>query len=498
LTCNVFRATARRHLLCIVALVLAGSLAALAPPSTAQQQMTREGGDWLRFGYDPARGDAGPAETGITADNVGRIVLTRISLAGSVDSSPIYLRDALIRGQRHDVFIATTAYGRVAAVNADSLRLLWEFTPPGYSGWAGTGRITTSSPAVDRSRQYVYSAAPNGFIYKLRIATGAAVRSRGWPVLITKSPAFEKISSPLNINGNLLLATTSSFGDVGDYQGHVLVIDSRSGRVLRVWNALCGRTRRLLAPPSCGWSGAGIWARAGVVVQPGTGNLLFATGNGVWDGLSAWSNSVIVLSPDGRRRIGSWTPLDWMALSTEDLDIGSTAPALLSNWVAVQGGKDGKLRLLDLRFIERKRPRGILGHALQVMPGPGGAVFSAPAVWKSGGRTWLFVSTSSHVAGYTFSGHKLALRWNQPVQGPTLGTSPVVAGGLLYLNNVANRSLDVYRPTTGKLITSLPAGDGHWNTPIVTDGRIALGEGDANSEPASGGLDVYSFGRADN
>jgi hypothetical protein len=71
-----------------------------------------------------------------------------------------------------------------------------------------------------------------------------------------------------------------------------------------------------------------------------------------------------------------------------------------------------------------------------------------------------------------------------------------VAGGLLYLNNVANRTLDVYRPTTGNLIVSLPAAEGHWNSPIVTDGRIALGEGDANEQLTTGALEVYSFARS--
>jgi outer membrane protein assembly factor BamB len=495
--CGSSRTAVRQKLLRRSAAILAvGLIAVFATTSGAEDRTARVGGNWLRFGYDSARGNAGPTRTGITAGNVRRLVLRRVPVDGTIDSSPIYLRDALVKRHRHDVFIATTSYGKVLAIDADSSRLLWRFTPPNYTSWAGTYRLTTSSPAVDRRRQFVYSAAPNGFVYKLRIATGVAVRSSGWPVRITKSPAFEKISSPLNITAKVLLAATASFHDVGAYQGHVVVVDLRSGRVIRVWNALCGDTPRLLAPPSCGLSGAGIWARAGVVVQPGTGDLLVATGNGVWDGRTAWSNSVIVLSPDGRRRIGGWTPSDWPALASADLDVGSTAPALLAKWVAVQGGKDGKLRLLDLRLVERKGPAGIVGRELQIVSGPGGALFSAPAVWRSAGKTWLFVATSSRVAGYTFTRGRLVLRWNGSFPGPTLGTSPVVAGGLLYLNNVANRTLDVYRPTTGKLIVSLPAGHGHWNSPIVTDGRIALGEGDANEQLTTGALDVYSFARS--
>ena len=52
----------------------------------------------------------------------------------------------------------------------------------------------------------------------------------------------------------------------------------------------------------------------------------------------------------------------------------------------------------------------------------------------------------------------------------------------------------MYRPTTGTRLTSLPAGSGHWNSPIVTDGRIALPDGDANNHRETGALDIYRLG----
>ena len=70
------------------------------------------------------------------------------------------------------------------------------------------------------------------------------------------------------------------------------------------------------------------------------------------------------------------------------------------------------------------------------------------------------------------------------------GTSPVLAGGLLYVYGPAG-GLRVYVPRTGKLVTTLPAGGGHWNSPIVVDGRVALPEGNANDHATSGVLDVW-------
>jgi hypothetical protein len=49
----------------------------------------------------------------------------------------------------------------------------------------------------------------------------------------------------------------------------------------------------------------------------------------------------------------------------------------------------------------------------------------------------------------------------------------------------------VYRPTTGGRLARLPAGTGHWNSPIVTDGRIALPEGNANDHLTHGVLDIW-------
>jgi hypothetical protein len=54
-----------------------------------------------------------------------------------------------------------------------------------------------------------------------------------------------------------------------------------------------------------------------------------------------------------------------------------------------------------------------------------------------------------------------------------------------------NGGLNVYGLPSGKLVTTLSAGSGHWNSPIVADGRVALPEGDANDHSTSGVLDVW-------
>jgi hypothetical protein len=466
---------------------------AAAAGAAAQQEaaIVRAGGNWTRFGYDAARHNAGPARTGITRANVGRLRRQRVSLGGTADSSPIYLRGARVRGARHDVFVLTTSYGRVVAVDASSGRILWRFTPSGYRSVAGTERITNSSPIAGAGGRVVYSASPDGKIHKLSVATGREVRAGDWPATITRNFRREKIGPARNRARGLVLAATGGYvGDAPPYQGHVVAIDAATGRIRRVWNALCSDRTGLILPSSCSESGGAIWARSGVVVVPGSGRLLVATGDGRWNGRTYWGDSVLMLARDGGRLLQNWTPRDQSDLDSGDVDLGSTAPALLSSRYAVQGGKDAKIRLLDLRRLNGRGSAGpVTGGEVQTVRAPGGdGVFAAPAVWRSGGRAWLFVTTDSGTAAFTLERGRLRPRWRTGAGG----TSPVVAGGLLYVYDQDAGRLNVYLPKVGRRVASLAAGEtGHWNSPIVTEGRIALPTGDANQHATAGALAIF-------
>jgi outer membrane protein assembly factor BamB len=475
---KMFTTAALAATVCLVALPLVSGDRAGANAKT--------GGDWTRFGYDAARRDSGPSATGITPDNVQSLKRQRVELDGTVDSSPIYLRAVSVRGASHDVFIVTTSYGRTLAIDASSGTVLWRFTPAGYSSWAGSDRITNASPVADPARRFVYAAAPDGRIHKLAVASGSEVRSRSWPAAITRDPAREKIGVALNYARGLVLAATGGYiGDAPPYQGHVAAINAGSGRLVGVWNALCSARHALQVPRTCAQSGAAIWARAGVVVDPATGNLLVATGNGRFDGRTNWGDSVLMLTPSAGRLVRSWTPRDQAALAAGDVDLGSSAPALLSPTLAVEGGKDAKLRLLDLRRLGGRLGR--TGGELQTIGAPGGAgLFSAPAVSRSGNTVRVFVATDSGTSCYLLRRGRLRVAWRHADPG----TSPVLAGRLLYVYD-PDGGLNVYRPATGAVVAKLAAGSGHWNSPIVTDGRIALPEGNANDHRLSGVLDIF-------
>jgi hypothetical protein len=270
----------------------------------------------------------------------------------------------------------------------------------------------------------------------------------------------------------------------------VAVIDAASGRLLHVWNSLCSDRTGLIDPASCSASDSAIWGRAGAVVDPSTHDLLVATGNAPWNGKTNWGDSVLRLSPDATQLVGNYTPTNTAELNANDVDLGSTSPVVLDAGHVAQGGKDAQIRVLSVAKMAGTSPHQ--GDEVDVVPTPGdAALFSAPAVWRSGGATLLFVADEQGTAAYRYLSGRLSTVW----QNGNAGTSPVLAGGLLWVYDQSAGRLRVYRPTTGAAVASLAAGTGHWNSPIVVDGRVALPEGNANDHSTSGVLDIWSLRR---
>ena len=214
--------------------------------------------DWPEFGLDSQRSSVSPAATGITAADVGHLRHQRIDLPGTVDSAPIYLHGVTVAGATHNVAVVTTTYGRTLALDADSGRILWVFTPPGYARWAGSAQITTASPLADPDRSAVYAASPNGLIHKLSLADGREQRTGAWPVSITRDATHEKLTASLNIEGAYVIATTGGYyGDAPPYQGHVVLIERASGHLRAVFNTLCANRHAIIVPSSCPAAGTG-------------------------------------------------------------------------------------------------------------------------------------------------------------------------------------------------------------------------------------------------
>jgi len=459
--------------------------------------------DWPQLGFDVRHGGWNPLEVEIRADDVASLhLLYSVRLPGVADGAPAYLAGAATPAGRRDLLFVTTKDGRLVALDAASGALLWSRQP------AAGPRYTTSSPALDPDRLHVYSYGLDGRVHKYAVADGAESTGGGWPELATRKPEVEKGSSALAVataggRSYLYVANGGYPGDQGDYQGHVTAIDLASG-AQRVWNAACsGEAVHFGAGgngggPDCPHVQTAVWARQGVVYDASLGCILFATGNGDFDGNAGgrdWGDSVLSIAPDGRGATGglpldSYTPPEYQLLDDTDADLGSTAPAILPApaesrvvHLGVQGGKDGMLRLLDLADLSGQSGPGHLGGELQKLPVPqGGAVLTAPAVWVDGaGATWIFVGNGAGLSGLQLTldaggAPRLVPVWTDRTSG---GSSPIVIGGAggtgAVLFQATFAGVRAFAPATGAQLWSDGAPRGlHWESPIAVDGRLFL------------------------
>ncbi len=458
--------------------------------------------DWLQFGDDGQHSGANPNETQLSLSNVsGLHRLWAVKLPAKADSTPVLIGSIKEpNGKQGAVIYVTTTNGSLVALDAATGAQLWQKTTQGQ-------KLTNSSPAIDPNKQYVYSYGLDGKVHKYAATNGNEETGNGWPLTTTLMTDVEKESSALTIaNGRIYVTMSGYNGDFGHYIGHVVSMPL-SGGTPAVWNALCSNKHELLGRTQgqenyCGDRQAGIWSRAGTVADPATGSVYVVTGNGPYtantSGGVSWGDSVIALSADLSHVVDSYTPTNHTFLNKTDVDLGSTSPALLpripnSNTplLAVQGGKDGILRLLNRQNLSGQGGPGHVGGEVATtgVPGPGGKdlVFTQPTVWTdASGTIWVFVADSLGTAGYqvqTDGSGKTTLHQAWIInQG---GNSMVMAHGVLILPT--NGKLLALDPQSGKTVwdSSTAAAVGtigsiHWESPIVVNGHIYMTDESGN------------------
>ena|SRR5689334_1063218 len=459
--------------------------------------------DWLQFNGDPSHSGNNVLEAALDRNSVSALALKfQVSFPAAADGAPVLLQGVATPSGPRDLLFVTTRAGHIVALDAATGATAWtrQYGAAGCGiNRGGTACYTTSSPAIDPNRLYVYSYGLDGRVHKYQAADGVEIVTGGWPQLATLKGFDEKASSALAIaqaNGSTFLYVVHGGypGDNGDYQGHITAIDLGTG-AQRIFNAMCSdqpiHFARVPASPSCAGVRSAIWARPGVVYHAATNRIYLATGNGGYTGSNGghdWSESVVALDPDGSGAGGvpldTYTPAEFQALDDSDADLGSAAPAILPvpagssvRELALQTGKDGRLRLIDLANMSRQGGPGHVGGEIGVIDVPqGGGVLPQPAVWvnPADGSTWVFVANGVGIAGLKLvlgAGGlpALAPQW-QTAAG---GSSPLVANNVLYYaSNNALRALD---PTSGDVLWSTNRiGSVHWESPIVANGVVYM------------------------
>lgn len=452
--------------------------------------------DYALFDADPMRSGRNTRERSLTPSTVGRLTkLWSTTLDDVADSSPIELTAVDVGGKPLDLLYLTGKSGTAYALDAHTGRRIWTFDATRGESLHGY-QITTSTPAADPSHAWIYSASPDGRVHKLAASTGK--EAPGWPLRVTLIPQYEKISSSLNVVGRTLLVTTSGYvGDFGHYEGHLVAIDTTT-RSTHVFNTLCSDKTQLLveSPGPANYCGAvlnGVWARGGAVVDqmpgsPSAGQIFIVTGNGPYDGRTNWGDSVLRLSltSSGLELRDAYTPTIQSDLASSDADLGSTTPILLPKmpgahpWLALQGGKDNRLRLLDRTNLSGKGGPGHLGGELASIPMPqGGAMLTAGLFWQDGSTTWIYVANTNGIAALQIVVRNGTPQLSKAWVSPAYSTSPVLAGGVLYSGG--DSGLHAFDPRTGRILWSSTGssaggniGGVHWQSPLVANGEVVM------------------------
>jgi len=455
--------------------------------------------DWPQLGLNSRHNGNNTQETIISPANVGSLQrFLSITLPATADGAPAFQSAVVTAGGTTNVLFLTTKDGRILALDWLTGATLWSHqVGPGSCkiNNGSTGCYTTSSPVIDPNRLYVYSYGLDGYVHKYQVANGTEITTGGWPELASLKPYDEKGSSALSVataanQTSYLYVTSAGYpGDNGNYQGHVTAINLGDGSQ-HVFNTLCSDQAVHFTAAGQGTDCASlqgaIWARPGVIYDSDTNKIYMSTGNGTYSpSLHDWGDTVFALNPDGTGVNGgpmdAYTPANYQYLQDNDVDIGSTAPAILPNTsnyphLAVQGGKDSVLRLINLDNLSGQGGPGHTGGELFTMNVPqGNEVLTQPAVWvnPADSSTWVFVSNDNGLSGLklvvTSGNPSLVKQW----QNASGGTSPIVANGVLYY--AGSNNLWALNPATGAVLWhNTQIGPIHWESPIVANGALYI------------------------
>ena len=475
--------------------------------------------DWLQFGMNPQHSGTNTLENGYSTATGNALAFPAVLMPSPIDAAPVFVGGVATPSGTKNLLFAMAQNGTLLAIDASNGQVLWSRESP------GAGTLTQSSPAIDPSRQYIYAYGLDGNVHKYTITDGTETLGDGWPQLVTNKPDLDKVAAGLTIataaNGHTYLyVVTDSYFDIGDFQGHLTAVDLGEASQT-VFNPQCsdltihfvangitsGSSQDDCTVTPSGRVGqtanSGIWGRPGAVFDSATDRVYIATGNGLFDPTNAngngkyWGDSVLALNPDGTGAgsglpLDSYTPQTYAALLETDADLGSTSPAILpvpplSSFphLAMQGGKDGCVRLLNLDDLSGTGEPGHAAGELQAIALPGvvdhcgdggniGNFKSQAAVWvdPADGTTWIFVAFSSGFVAYELvfddaDNPSLSQKWATS----DAGTSPVVANSTVY--HVSGGVIYGLEATSGTTVWSTSdIGGIHWQSPIVANGRL--------------------------
>jgi hypothetical protein len=517
----------------------------------------------LTWHYDAQRSGLNPDEKTLTPANVnasGFGKLFSYLIDGYAYGEPLLVSNLTIAGGLHNVLYVATESDQVYAFDADTsgsplwhISLLRSGEKPLTTSEIKPYEGVTSTPVIDPSSNTMYvvsvqtgSGGSNFRLNALDITTGA--QKFGGPHTIsaevpaTNSDAvkgFQHLNTSCIQRAALLLADGTVFiGFGGCHSGWLLAYDAQTLAQTGVFNAspnLNGEGQFA--------SAGGVWMGGGGPAADGAGNIYITTGNGPWDGKTAWADSMLKFN--SRLQMEDYfTPFNYQFLDCRDGDLAAGGLLLIPGTTdALAGGKSGKLYLINTLDMGKEQANdagaiqtlffdakasapysqsctdslGVhtaqiasyeffataayfngsvyLGVQPQSASAPGGVgqfkysgkltpeAYTAPSITENGRGTTPFISANG-----TANGILWMIDHGQPLGSPLAPTKAT-----LRAYNAENLKDELYNSSTKA--ADVPGYGIKFSSPIVANGKVYISTGHnlVNTSSPEGEIDVYGL-----
>ena len=405
---------------------------------------------------DLSRDGANAQEYALTTANVATATFGKLfscTVDGAIYTQPLWVPGLTVNGAKHNVIFVGTQHDSLYAIDADAspCSILWHanlIDPATHGGTSGE----TPVPVTGSSCNPCYVGQAAGDILPEIGVTGTPVIDASTSTLyvvsksvITSGPTFfqrlhaidlatgnEKFGGPVGISGSVSgNAPDSSGGTVtfsvqnqnqraslalvngvvyiawGSHEDASVVNGAGTGNAWHGWlmgyqvnasSALAQVAIFNTTPNTIGsatWAKGGIWMSGGAPAADSNNNLFLITGNGTWDGVTNFGDTLLKLGTSSGLSVADWfTPSDQATLDNNDLDFGSGGAVVLVDMplspvqhLIVGGGKQGSGNPGELFVLNRDG----LGHnsATDTQAGvvqkfaTNATIYSTPAFWNS-------------------------------------------------------------------------------------------------------------------
>jgi hypothetical protein len=375
---------------------------------------------------DTNRSGLNAKETSLTTANVAPMSFGKLfsyAVDGYVYGEPLLMSHITVNGAAHNVIYVATEHDSVYAFDADNYGTgapLWQKSLLQTVGGVTETPITdgpiqpyqgvTSTPVIDPSTNTIYVVSEQTLsgnstfrLNALDITTGA--QKFGGPITIQASVAgtnSDSVNGVVSLTTSciqraaLLLANGNVYMGFGScHSGWLLAYDASTLAQKGVFNAspnLDGEGQYA--------SAGGVWMGSGGPVVDSAGNIYITTGNGPWDGKTAYSDSILKFNATLTLQ-DYFTPDDYAFMDCDDGDLAAGGLILIPGTTeVVAGGKTGMMYMANTTNLGHESANDA-GITQELFWGAGGltTAYSAPCTDTVGGVSGTAMINSYEIFG---------------------------------------------------------------------------------------------------